>query len=330
MIIDLSALVGVPDLPYLVYSIDHPGMIDRLLPAGFHWRFRGRWAAACTANDVLAMGARPVGLALDVALPAKTPVSAVREFYQGVTDVLTAYGTELDGGNIDANERFETAAVCWGVVSPAGIIRRRGARAGDHVAVTTEPGLGWAGYLLTRLGHWEKLSRPARAHLKGYNLMPLAPHQAILETVRSLPGAITSGMDLTDGLVEFLHTIGELTGFGVVVDAAAVPVTPTLSECAALLGVPAQLLAIEYGYDTPRLHGFTVDPAQWDEVSRIWVRHGTPLYRIGEVTAEPRMDWRRQDGTVTRLPELWYDHYRGGDIVEQWFAVVPELASRSG
>lgn len=329
MIIDLSELTGFPGLPYLVYSVDHPGMIDRPLPPGWRWRFRGRWAAACTCNDVLAMGATPGGFALDLSLPDGVQVEEVRAFYRGVTDVLDQYGARLDGGNVDANTSFETAATAWGTVEPAGVIRRGGARVGDHVVVTTPPGVGWASYLVRRQGLWGQLSARARTELENYNLLPLAPHRAILETVQTLPGALTSGMDLTDGVLEFLYTIRERGGFGVRVDAGALPATPTLAECSRLLGVPVASLAFEYGFDTPRIHGYTVDCDAWGPVSAVFERHGTPLHRIGEVTRGPEILWQPAVGSAVELPPVWYDQYACGDLAGRWRTEICPALDRS-
>jgi len=329
IVIDLSELAGVPGLPYLVYSIDHPGRIDRPVDPGMEWRFRGRWAAACTCNDVLAMGARPRGFALDLAMPGDLPVNAIRGFYEGVRDVLGVYGTALDGGNSDANTRFESAAMSWGTVARDGIVRRSGARPGDYVAVTTEPGLGWAAYLLRRQGRFGELPTAARQELDRYNLFPLAPHRSILRTVQRLPGALTSGMDLTDGLAEFVYTIQETTGLGVRVDADELPVSPTLEACAHLLGTPPSLLALEYGYDTPRIHGYTIDPARWAAVQEIFAGHGDPLYRIGEVTTDPAVCWHSKEHGTTGIPRLWHDQFQDGDIVQHWRDSVAQLAALS-
>src|SRR5215469_4390316 len=76
VVIDASQLLGDDTLPYIVYSMDHPSLPDRPLPEGFEWQYHGRWIAACTCNDVLAMGARPRGFSLDLAVPADQDVTS--------------------------------------------------------------------------------------------------------------------------------------------------------------------------------------------------------------------------------------------------------------
>ncbi|MEU0479233.1 AIR synthase related protein [Streptosporangium sp. NPDC006013] len=327
VVLDPERVFGAPGLPCVVYSMDHPSPIDRPLPDGMHWRYFGRWVAACVANDVLAMGARPQGFALDLAMPADTELTTVNEFYEGLHDVLDEYGAQIEGGNIDINRNIEMVGMCWGTVTPEGIIRRRGARPGDRVAVTTELGVGWASYVLRKRGLFDELDPATRAELEEYNLLPLAPHRAIIEAVRREPGAITSGMDMSDGLVEFLYTIGETNGLGAALDEGLFPVPPVLAESAKLLDVPPALLALEFGFDMPRSHGYTVDPACWDAVAEIFATAGTPLFPIGTVTTERRVVLNHSSGKVSELPQFWDDKCDRDDVIERWEGLVTRLRS---
>lgn len=327
VVIDPADAFGAPELPLLVYSIDHSSLIDRPLPPGFEWRYHGRWLAACTCNDVLAMGAKPQGFSIDLAVPTDLGVDAVEGLYQGIVDVLGAYGVEFQGGNTDINPGIETAAMCWGTVGRRGIVRRSGARGGDLVAVTTPLGVGWSSYVLRKHGKFDALTATAREELKRYNLLPLAPHEPIVETVRRLPGAITSGMDLSDGLVEFLYVIAERSGFGVVIDEPLIPRPALLRECAALLDVPAAMLAFEYGFDMPRAHGYTVAPEAREAVEAIFEERGECLYVIGEVVEEPGVWWADGSGR-RRLPELWDDKCHRVGVIERWFAFIDRMEAR--
>jgi thiamine-monophosphate kinase len=319
VVLDSAQLFGSDDLPFVVYSIDHPSRIDRPLPEGLRWRFYGRWVAGCTCNDVLAMGAQPRGFSLDLAAPPDLDIALVGELYDGITDVLTTYGAVFEGGNVDINDRVETVGMCWGTVSRSGIVRRRGARPGDYVAVTTELGLGWASFVLRREGAFDRLRPAMRAELEAYNLMPVAPHhRAVVEAVERLPGAITSGMDLSDGLAEFLYTIAETGALGVEIEEGRFPASQLLQECARALGVPAAALGIEYGYDMPRGHGYTVDPRSWDAVERVFREHGAGLHRLGQVTSGPDVVLVAPSGATRPVPRLWDDKCMASDMIPRW------------
>jgi thiamine-monophosphate kinase len=311
----------------LVYSIDHSSLIDRPLPRGFEWRYHGRWLAACTCNDVLAMGARPRGMAIDLSLPDATPVAAVRDFYAGVLDVLTSYGAELQGGNTDINRHTETVGVCWGTVDRSRIIRRRGARPGDIVCVTTVLGVGWASYLLRKLGLFGRLSPEGQRYLNEYNLLPLAPIEPILACVDQCPGALTSGMDLSDGLYEFLAILAE-SSLGVVVDGSAFdadsPARSLLREAAKLLDVPAEAFLFEFGFDMPRAFGFTVAAFRFSEVSDIFTANGWQLLPVGTVSAGKTLNWRITTG-LAEVPELWDDKCLVASNQDRWFTMIDRI-----
>jgi thiamine-monophosphate kinase len=325
VVIDLDRLSDSTGAPLFVYSVDHPSPIDRPLPPRFETRFFGRWLAACTCNDVLAMGARPRGFALDLAVRADTDVEFVTELYAGVEDVLAEYGAAFEGGNVDINQSTQTVGMSWGTVDRTSIIRRRGARPGDVVAVTTELGIGWASYLLRKCGRFDSLSTPAREQLESYNLMPLAPHRAIVESVTRCPGAITSGMDLSDGLAEYLHLIAMGSGLGVRVEEWRFPVSPLLKECAAALDVPASALIIEYGFDMPRAHGYTIAPESWNDVEEIFVGCGSAIFRVGSVTEESGVIWVPLHSPPAPLPQLWDDKCRRADAIATWFSAMERL-----
>lgn len=327
MVIDCSALFDVPGLPAIVYSMDHPSRIDRPLPEDMSWRFWGRWIAACTCNDVIAMGAIPRGLAVDLAVPTETDLTVVTELYEGLHDVLSVYGATLEGGNTDINSKMGTVAVSWGTLPPPSLIRRRGAQPGDVIATTTELGVGWATYVLRKRGLFDKLQGASQDQLREYNLLPIAWHfRAVNEAVTKYPGGITSGMDLSDGLAEFLHLIAE-SGSGAVVDAGLLPTSDLLRECCEILQVPREALAIELGYDMPRAHGYTIAAERWNEISDIFTAAGHPLIRIGEVTTGGGPHLRRPDGRLWPVPKLWDDKcYRESEI-ERWTKACAELTS---
>ena len=80
--IDLEKRLGIKDAPFLVYSIDHPSFIKKkYLNIQDQYRFYGRWAAACTCGDVLAMGTKPLGFSLDLSSPMDIDVKYIVSYF---------------------------------------------------------------------------------------------------------------------------------------------------------------------------------------------------------------------------------------------------------
>lgn len=324
IVIDVSSLFDIPDLPYIVYSMDHPSRIRRPLPPGMEWRFYGRWIAGCTCGDVLAMGAQPKGFSVDLATPLDMGVDIIKQIYEGMHDVLEYYGTRMEGGNLDINDNLEIVGMCWGTVNQNALIRRSGAQIGDYIAITTELGVGWASYLLNHYDYFTDLSQPLQELLFNYNLLPVTYSQAILEAA-NIPYAITSGMDLTDGPIEFFYNIRERNRLGVKIFEDLIPIPDVLHQSAILLNVSPVMLAFDPGYDTPRIHGYTISPDKWTDVEKVFAKHGANIYRIGEVTKDPDISWVTASNQIRPIPKFWDDQFDKVNLIDRWLEVAREL-----
>ncbi len=321
VIVDLEEVCGIKGLPYLVYSLDHPSFIRRSLGSELDHRFYGRWVAAIVCGDVLAMGSRPQGFSLELAAPLDMDSTELEWILQGIREVLEAYGTRFEGGNLDTNN-LELVGCAWGVVDRKDIIRRTGAREGDWIIATGILGFGWADWTLRKLDKFKHLSAEAQSAFRNYKLMPLAPHKAIIEAAQT--GGITSGMDLSDGLIDFLYTIRERSGLGVRLEEEWFPIMPEMHEAARILGVRPALLALEAGYDSPLAHGWTVAPELWPDIQNIFYKHQTPIHRLGRVTGEQQISIDTANG-VKLIEPFWDDQFRKESVIERWFDLIEGL-----
>jgi thiamine-monophosphate kinase len=334
VVIDLTPFTGIEGLPYLVYSMDHPSFVRHASDSVSPFRYYGRWVAAVTCNDIVAMGARCRGFSLDLAAPLDTPIENVRELLGGVKEVLDDYGATYEGGNFDAN-MLETVGFCWGIVPQHALVRRHGARPSDMVAVTGILGQGWVEYLVRKNGLYGILDTELERTLRSYKEMPVAAHHAIVSAAEQ--GCFTSGMDLSDGLVDFLYTIANRNSVGVVVDVDKLPVSDVTIAClpriATLTGAPATLLnypgvaALEAGYDSPLVHGFTVPQERWADAERLFREAGSTLYCIGHVVEYPNVHLRVNGNEIT-IPPFWDDQCRNAGLTAAWVEFLKTLVSQ--
>ena len=334
VVIDLAEIVRDEHAPYLVYSLDHPSFVRHASDKVSPHRFYGRWVAAVTCNDVVAMGGQCRGFALDLAAPLTTEISDIRELLAGISDVLFEYGALYEGGNFDSNA-LETVGFCWGVVPRHALVRRQGARPGDWIAVTGSLGQGWIEYLVRKNGLYGRLGTDLEQSLKSYKEMPVAAHRPIVAAAEC--GCFTSGMDLSDGLGDFLYTIADRNKLGVELEANWLPVSQTTVACLPLIAettnAPSVLLnhpavvTLEAGYDSPLVHGFTVPTEQWDTAESIFRKAGSELYRIGRVVEEPGVRLRVSEREV-HVPPFWDDQCRSGDLTGAWIDFLAAIGTQ--
>lgn len=326
IIIDLAEVLDWPAAPLLVYSMDQPSFVPPSNPDVDPFRFYGRWIAGVTCNDIIAMGARCKGFSLALATPPDLETTQVETLLGGITDVIDNCEAEYQGGNLDSGQ-LNAVGMAWGLVARQGIIRRGGARPGDAIVVTGELGLGWLEYHARKHKLLDRLSTLDAERFRHYKDMPIGAAAAIAAVADR--GLFTSGMDLSDGLVEFLYTIAARSGAGCVIDLQSLPVSPTtrrnlplllslLPDSADVLERYPELIAFDPGYDSPLRHAFTTPVGYVAEATRICAENGATLHVIGHVVAEPRVLADCGDGKRVEIPGFWDDQFRQEDKLIAW------------
>lgn len=332
--IDLAELTGDRAAGYLVYSMDQPSFVRHADPGLDPFRFYGRWIAGTTCNDIIAMGARCRGFSLALAAPRETRVADLQSLMQGITDVLRVCGAKYEGGNFDSGD-LGTVGFAWGLAPRQGIVRRGGARPGDVIAVTGQLGLGWLEYQLRTHDLADEIQPADKQDFLNYKAMPIGAADAVAAAAQR--GYLTSGMDLSDGLVEFLYTIKRRSNLGCVIDCAALPVSRATrqnlhllagiidAEAMSVLRRDPNLIALEAGYDSALRHAFTLAPSDVAEATEIFKSRDAELHIIGETTRDTKVRVRRE-GLDTEIPEFWDDKLRQENILDAWNAFLKELS----
>jgi len=297
----------------LVYSLDSLNRSPGNNRASDSRSF-GRWSASVIANDVIACGVAPEGLALDIGLSAFHSEEDLSGFIDGVLDVCSCYHMKYEGGNL--NRGSFIGGVCWGLSKPDAIIRREGAQDGSILLATAPVGLGWAIELLPKL-------KGAKRHTLDKELIDTIEHFKA-DPVINLPAfqeiwsleVIDCGMDLTDGIIEFGYEIFDRTGLGVVFS----PDNPhkLVNYVSALLQVSPDDMMFEPGYDTPYAHGWCIQKSNAGLVCSILNRHGISYTILGEVTKDVPGVYRKKENTLKCLPRYWDDKVKKESSYELW------------
>lgn len=292
------------------------GTVDVLttdaLVEGVHFDLRfvepaavGHRALAVNLSDLAAMGAEPRAALLSLLLPDSLPVATLDGIVDGMLALAAAHGVALVGGNITRTPGpLAIDVTATGSVHPRRVLRRSGARPGDHVYVTGTLGDAAVGLRLLQAGGG---APDAYAACVDRYLRPVPRVRAGLVIGRNR--VASSCIDLSDGLADGVRQIAAASGVGVTLDEAAIPMSAAARSWHGADARAAVATALTAGDDYELL--FTVRPAHRGRLRGALNTPRMPaVTRIGTVTKEREL-LVRTDAGVAELPR-GYEHLRSG------------------
>lgn len=259
-------------------------------PADLGWK-----ALAVNVSDIAAMGGEPRWALLAASLPA--PEEAwIAAFAQGFFACAEAFGIDVIGGDTTRGALSLTPTILGEV--PAGqAIRRDGARTGNDIWISGEP--GWAALGLAHLQGRISLE-PAAA---GKALAALHRPQPRVALGQALRGIATAMLDVSDGLAGDLGHILERSGVGACLDAASLPL-PSAGQ----IGPEQARHAVLHGGDDYELL-FCAPQSARAQLAALADTLNLPLHPIGRIEVERGLRLREVDGRVLTLAARGYDHF---------------------
>jgi thiamine-monophosphate kinase len=245
----------------------------------------GRKAVAVNLSDMAAMGGRGRFILCQTGLPPGTDLEFFRRCTGGMVDYTREMDMALVGGDISATEGpLFLAVTILGEVPEGRIIRRSGASPGDLLLISGFPGESAAGMHL--LKKRDRSDRPALKHLIRRHL-EIEPRLEVARLAAG-SGAVTAGIDLSDGLSSDLLHICRASGTAAEIEELSIPLSAELKEGADFLGLDPLDLALNGGEDFELL--LAVSPgAAWKLLEEA-EKNGQKLTAIGRVTeSSPRL-----------------------------------------
>jgi len=248
----------------------------------------GRRTAAVNLSDVAAMGGCPRWALVSIAAPGDRLVEDLEALYLAMTEELEAAGAVLIGGNTARSPGgLSVDMTLLGQAPRGGLLTRHGARVGDLLCVTGS--LGGAAAGLAALEAGLTIDRAGEAAVKiaiSRHLTPtprLAVGRALADS-----GAVSSCIDVSDGLVADAGHVAERSGVGIRLDSRLVPICPAATAVARLLqgGADPMAWALRGGDDYEL--AFTAAPGDAGPLlERVLSATGVVATVIGEVVEGP-------------------------------------------
>ena len=294
---DDCALFPVPPGEQVATSTD-------LLLEGRHFfpdvdpRALGHKALAVNLSDLAAMGARPIGCVLGLALP-RLDEPWLAAFADGFHALAAAHGCPLIGGDTTRSAHdLAISVTVFGAVPASQALRRDGAQAGDDIWVSGELGAADVAYRLLD-GQY-----PADAPLLAATRGALEWPQPQVALGLALRGVAHAAIDLSDGLLQDLGHILAASGVGASIEFSRMPVAAALATMDA---APLQR-AVLGGGDVYQLC-FTAPAAKRDAVQAAGLAANARVTRIGQTLAQPGLTVLDGQGQpMTTLP-AGFDHF---------------------
>ena len=183
-----------------------------------------RKALRVNFSDLAAKGAQPAHYLVNLSLPHSITEQWLAGFAQGLAQDQKEFGVTLLGGDTGATEGpLSIAVTAFGFVPSGQIIRRNGAKVGDHVYVTGSIGDSGGGLaIFKRENH--NLSETDRDSLIACYRVPQPP----VDVAPSLRGIAQASVDVSDGLIADLGHIASASGVRIVVEGERVPLSAPL------------------------------------------------------------------------------------------------------
>ncbi len=277
-------------------------------PAWLGWKL-----LAVNVSDVAAMGARPEGFLLTVALPEDLPRAYWLALCRGLGACARRYGVRVVGGDtVRSPGPLMLSVTAWGAAAGERLLTRAGGRAGDLVMALGPVGRAGVGLerWLARSGRegWAEDGEPDVDPCLRWQLRPEPDETA---GPWALEHGATAGMDLSDGLLTDAPRLAAASGVTLDLELGRLPADE------ALAGVDAEVRAAG-GEDYGLL--VMVPP----EREALFVQRG--FVTLGRArAADPageRVAWWR-DGTRVTPQARPFTHF-----AESCHPPLPDLGSR--
>jgi thiamine-monophosphate kinase len=290
---DDAAVLAVPAGKHLVVTTD-------TLVSGVHFLAAdpagdiAAKALAVNLSDLAAMGAEPAWFFLAISLPG-IDLKWCDEFASGLLEMATSGRIQLAGGDTTQGP-LSITITAMGLVGQGKALRRDGAKPGELIVVSGQPGL--AALALRQEMAGESVLPEARQALKH--------PQPRLALGLALSGKASACIDISDGLAADLGHILKASACGAEIMLGQLPEATAFRELDAETRWALQLS----GGDDYELC-FTLPQQYQHELSAFGQSAGVALQVIGKTTAGGGLKLWQADGQEYVLQRSGYEHFAG-------------------
>jgi thiamine-monophosphate kinase len=266
----------------------------------------GYKSLAVNLSDIAAMGGTAREAFVSIAVPPDCSLSYLEAVYDGMKELAAGFDVNILGGDTTTSKvDLIINVVVYGSVAREQMLCRDAARPGDHIFSTGYLGDSRAGLhlILNNIpAETDQLQNLVRAHFRP------EPH---LQEGRFLAqqSAVRAAIDTSDGLSSDLGHIVEESGVGATLYYKNIPVSEDLKAFCRQFNFDPVEYALSGGEDYTLL--CTIAPAEAERIAGDFqTTFNRRLFRIGEITAEKKMQLIYPDGSAGKIALTGWDHFR--------------------
>ncbi len=264
-------------------------------------RVLARKSVAVSVSDIGAMGGVARYILASVGFSADEDEDYLAQMISGFRESEQEFGVELIGGNLSTSDKIFLDITALGEIEPENVVKRAGACEGDLIYVSGTLGDSALGLTLLKQGSSHSDSRVLiERHMYPCPRLELGRQLAV-------NGAVTSMIDVSDGLVLDLGRITVDKGLGARIYADKLPLSSEYKSIASDYAEDFFELALSGGEDYELL--FTAPENNKDNVSEIASSVGTDVTEIGIVTAGPAIEIVDSNGKEIKLKRRGFVHF---------------------
>lgn len=255
----------------------------------------GYYLAVLNISDIAAMGAKPTGLLLNIALPSDFPIKDLVQIFKGALAAATEYNCSIIGGDLSEAHEPSLCATSIGYTNAGECIFRKGSQPGDSIVMTPPFGLCATAFRYYRDAkpHGMILEKSSEEALKAALIRPV-PQIATGQRLARHNGRVTV-MDNTDGLSQTIVELAEINQMHYSIDVDLLTIDELTNRVGAFLGEDPISIGMGPGADM-NLVG-TVDDAS--------IIDGKEIVRIGTVQEGSGVSITTSGATRPLKPNGW-------------------------
>ena len=266
----------------------------------------GYKSLAVNLSDIAAMGGEAREAFVSIGIPLKCPLEYLEAVYDGMKHLAAKFHVNILGGDTTRSETdLIINVVVHGTAAKEKLLCRDAAEPGDIIFSTGYLGDSRAGLHLI-LNNLSVDSTEMQALYRAHVLPD--PHLQEGRFLAGQPG-IRAAIDVSDGLSADLGHIAKQSAVGATIYASAIPVSNFLQKFCADFGFDPFEYALRGGEDYTLL--CTAAPENAEEIAQKFQNEfKRPLYRIGKITADSRLEIIYPDGTSKPISPRGWDHFK--------------------